>query len=310
MLVSDSVVGIGDGFPAAFDGAIRYASHVTPGEIDWLRRRGKGFGIVHETQGVSLGRPDGQREGAYVRDRALQLAAQLGIQLPAGLICWLGCFDADIFDVGGAQAYIDGANSELNPAGMLSGPYGSAGLGSRCSRFGAWWQCMSSGFWGNRFAWPGSTLVQGFFNNSYDGNRVQQAVWGNWFASAAVPVPAGPVFAGGGGQEEGAKVVIITRPGPGGRAVDAARIGRDGNVWGTWGVDPTALRTAAWQNLGSPFGAHSVSGAWTVDGKQLALTCHGPDNMAWLKVWDAVFGAWLESGQWKPCANADLAAAA
>lgn len=300
MLVSDSVVPIGDGFPAAFDGAVRYLTHVDPREIEWCLRHGKGFAGVHETAGLSLGYANGQREGAYARDRIHQLAAELGIAVPHGLIAWLGSFDADTFDVAGAQAYIDGANSELNPAAMLSGPYGSAGLGSRCSRWGAWWQCMSSGFWGNRLAWPAATLRQGFFNNSYDGNVVQQALWGNWFGAGVITPPSAPAFVGGGGQEEGAKVVIITRPGPGGRAVDAAKIGPEGNVWGTWGVDPEHLVNARWQDLGSPFGAHSVSGCWTMDGHQLALTCHGTDNQAWLKVWDGIFGAWLDGGQWKP----------
>lgn len=310
MLVSDSVVGIGDGFPGAFDGAVRYLTHVTVNEIDWLHRHGKGFAGVHETQGVSLGYAQGQREGAYARDRTLQLAHQLGIRLPAGLICWLGCFDADIYDVGGAQAYIDGANSELNPASMLSGPYGSAGLLSRCFRQGANWQCMSSGFWGNRYAWPGATLVQGFFNNSYDKNTVQRAVWGNWFGFGApvpVPVPAGPIFHGGGGADGRSKMVIITRPGPGGRAVDAARVGRDGNVWGTWAADPEHLDNAAWQNLGSPYGAKSVSGAWTSDGGQLILVCHGTNDFAYRKVWDNIYGAWVDGGQWKPLNGADLA---
>lgn len=312
MLVSDSVVAIGDGFPGAFAGAVRYLTHVTAGEIDWLRRHGLGFAGVHETGGLSLGYPTGQREGAYARDRSLQLAAQLGIRLPAGLICWLGSFDADTFDVAGAQAYIDGANSELNPAGMLSGPYGSAGLGQHCARWGAWWQCMSSGFWNNRLAWPAATLRQGFYSNSYDENVVQAALWGNWFGAGATPT--GPTFHGGGGQEERSKVAITTRPGPGPRAIDAAIVGSDGNVWGAWAVDPMHLESVPWANLGSPYGATSVSLAWTLDGGQLILTCHGPDPVTgwsgsgamYVKIFDTTFG-WLDGGAWK-LSNARLAA--
>lgn len=314
MLVSDSVVAIGDGFPTAFDGAIRYLTHVSPAEIEWLHNHGKGFAGVHETGGLSLGYATGQREGAYARDRSLQLAAQVGVRLPPGLIVWLGCFDADSFDVAGAQGYIDGANSELNPAGMRSGPYGSAGLGQHTARWGAWWQCMSSGFWLNRYAWSGATLRQGFFSNSYDSNVVQSALWGNWFG-AGVVTPTGPVFHGGGGQEDRSKVAVTTRPGPGPRAIDAAVVGPDGNVWGAWAVDPLHLDSVPWENLGSPYGAASVSLAWTLDGSELVLTCHGPDPVTgwsaggamYVKIFDANFGTWLNGGAWT-LSNARLAA--
>lgn len=141
-------------------------------------------------------------------------------------------------------------------------------------------------------------------NNDYDLSVFSDLVR-LWDMHAAPPTPAPPPFRPSGGQEDRSKMAIITRPGPGQRALDAVIIGADGNVYGTWATDAIALQRATWLNLGSPFGAKSVSGAWTTDGQQLVLTCHSSDNHMYIKYWDHEFG-W--SAQWAKQESAVLAA--
>jgi hypothetical protein len=117
------------------------------------------------------------------------------------------------------------------------------------------------------------------------------------------PPPPPPKFHPSGGQEDNSKVAIATRPAPGDRAIDAAVVGADGNVYGTWASTPSGLATAAWGNLGMPYEpygvyAKTVSLAWTQDGGQLVLTAHGSDNFMWTKVFDHVYG-WLNNGAWQ-----------
>lgn len=281
---------------------MRYLGRLSSGEANLIRA--SGLDIIGVLEHNGDGGYNGYAYGAKCMNDAIAGTRASGGP-SSGIVLWIAEYDFDARDPGRAQGFIDGAWDTAHAAGYLSGHYGPWGLGKRTTHWDGWFQTMSTGFYENGYT-TACTMTQHFPQPVYGGIQFDEidihdpTRAGLWHGTAPKPPPP-PPFHPSGGQEDSSKVAIATRPAPGNRAIDAAVVGADGNVWGTWAIDPEHLASAAWENLGSPYGAKSVSLAWTQDAGQLVLTCHATDNTMWIKVYDTTFG-WLSDGQWQKTA--------